>query len=119
MCDYSIFCIGSVNCLSLIMHFCHLCPFIFFSVGACLLCGAVIVGFSVGACLLCGAVIVGFFRPLIDACSNTKEDERAQVTKVHNQTKTINRANTKYRIIAHISIISVISYAVTPVREIT
>jgi len=50
--------------------------------------------------------------------TNTKEDERTQLTKVHNQNKTINKAKTKYGIIAHISIISVISYAVTPVREI-
>ena len=45
MCNYS------VNCLSLIMHFCPLCSFIFF---------------RVGACVPYGAVLVGFSRPLID-----------------------------------------------------
>jgi len=45
ICAITLFCIGSVNCLSLIMHFCQLCSFIFFRVGAYVLYGAVLVGF--------------------------------------------------------------------------
>jgi len=46
MSNYSIFYVGSVNCLNLIMQFFQLCSFIFFRVGACMLYGAVLVGAS-------------------------------------------------------------------------